>query len=62
MWVGGGASKASDPEDCEGGLDPIKLCPWPLLEMDALAATLAPPSVAQPALRARQPIKQQEPG
>ena len=44
MWVGRGINKASDQRIEEGGLDPIKLCPWPLLEMDGLAATLAPPS------------------
>lgn len=44
VWVGGWINKASDQEIGEGGLDPIKFCPWPLLEKGGLAATLAPPS------------------
>ena len=51
-WQGGqaqcgweeGINEASDQRIEEGSLDPIKLCSWPLLEMDGLAATLAPPS------------------
>lgn len=43
--VGGrGINKACDQSTEEEALDPIKLCLWPLPEMEGLEATLAPPS------------------